>query len=85
MYDLNHAFLKENNLNFVTFLELQSLGLITLSSGYAINEQDENDKELNVDLNYYNHNISFKAQREYTLNIGQVLLTDTGKELFKLT
>ena len=80
---LNNDLYQKKNINFNSLLHLQDIGLIqfTAISSYTI----EGFSKYST-LSYYDKviNLEFKKDKENELDIGNVLLTQSGQELFSI-
>ena len=78
-----NEFLKKEGIYYGLLMDLESIGLITLSGmeSFAISNQPKN-----IVLNYFNRLIQFEFEKEQdnSLPVGASLLTKSGNELFAI-
>ncbi len=82
VYDVENSIYNNAGINFSSLMHLESIGLINFSElGYL---QKGNFKVLRI--YYYGETfiIEFETEQENSLEVGKVLLTQTGEQLAKI-
>ena len=83
IYDHNAAIYNDNGINFRALVHLDSIGLIQYSGlGYV---EAELPKEFTVSYcNRQFFTLTMEKEKDNQINIGEILLTQTGKELSRI-
>ncbi|WOO43151.1 DUF2806 domain-containing protein [Rubellicoccus peritrichatus] len=85
IFDPEETIYKDNGLSFNKLVNLDNIGLISLSSSPGYGRWTNSDSfEVGYDEKLYSLTLSKDGKGEYFLNIGKTLLTQPGEEILKV-